>query len=217
MHEVDITCFRHAGAAGVARSPAWRSAQGRHPDRRRRSDDRPVRDVRRADEGRRRAGGDRHQRQGRRSRPEAGARGRRRCLRSEAGGRGRQPDGGQGRQADRRTLLLGLLDPGLGRLLRGEHHPDLAGLDQSEADRSRARRTSSAPAAATISRASSPATTSPTNSPDKKIAIVHDKQAYSQGSCRRDEEAAEHARHHRRCCTRRSPRARRTTRRWSAS
>ena len=87
-----------------------------------------------------------------------------------------------GRQVRGRALLLGLVDPGLEGLRRGAHRADLAGLDQSDPDR-RARRSaiSSASAAATTSRAASPATISRRHLGDKKIAFVHDKTAYGKG------------------------------------
>ena len=77
--------------ASRARPARRRRRLGRRDHRHRRSDDRPVRRVRRADEAWRRDGGEGHQRQGRRQRRAARARGRRRCLRPEAGGGGRQP------------------------------------------------------------------------------------------------------------------------------
>ena len=62
----------------------------RHHGRPGRSDDRPIRLVRHADEERRRTGGDRYQCRGRRARQEAQARNRRRRLRSQAGAFGRE-------------------------------------------------------------------------------------------------------------------------------
>ena len=107
---------------------------------------------------------------------------RRRCLRPEAGGRGRQPDGRRRRGARRRAFLLGLLDPGLEGLCRGatscrsrRPRPTRRFTDE------RAGRTSSASAAATTSRAASPANISPTTSPTRTSPFVDDKTAYGKG------------------------------------
>ena len=78
-------------AAAALAAGAGRLGARRYTDRRRRADDRPVRHLRHAIQGGRRAGGRRHQQGRRRARPEAGAGNRRRRLRSEAGGGGRQP------------------------------------------------------------------------------------------------------------------------------
>ena len=156
---------------------AWADVDDRH----RGPDDRPVRRVRRADEARRRDGGEGHQRQGRRQRRAARARGRRRCLRPEAGGGGRQPVRQRGGQVRRRPFLLGLVDPGLGRSTTRRASCRSRPPRPTRRSPSRASTTSSAPAAATTSRASTPPTTSSTTRPATKVAILHDKTAYGKG------------------------------------
>ena len=58
-----------------------------------------------------------------------------RCLRSEAGGRGRQPHRRPADQVRRRPRLLGLVDPCLRGLCREQHPDDEPGLVESGADR----------------------------------------------------------------------------------
>ena len=107
---------------------------------------------------------------------------RRRCLRSETGGGGRQPDDRQGRSTRRRPLLLGLLDPRLARSMpratwcRSRRPPPIRPSPTTAPDP-----TSIAYAAATISKAASPATYLAKHFADKNIAIVHDKTAYGKG------------------------------------
>ncbi len=94
--------------------------------------------VRPADEERRRTGGGRSQCRRRRARQEAGAASRRRCLRSQAGALGR----GKIRQRQdplrRGSLLLVVVDPGLGSLCRRQRAADYAGLDQPAVHRAQA-------------------------------------------------------------------------------
>ena len=106
-----------------------------HPDRGRGADYRLECRTRRADEARRRDGGQRHQCQGRRARQEARPDRRRRRVRSETGGRGSQRRGRQEGRVCRRALLLVGLDPRLGGLQRGRRPADDAGFDQPGPDR----------------------------------------------------------------------------------
>ena len=70
------------------------------------------------------------------ARPAAQARGRRRRLRPQAGGRGRQPVRQQGRGVRRRALLLRLLDPAPRRSTTKKGVLQISpGLDQPQADR----------------------------------------------------------------------------------
>ena len=163
---------------GLAFSGAGQRAD---QDRRRRTDHRAERHLRRAAQERRRAGGRRHQRRRRHHGPEDRAVGRRRRVRSEAGRLGRQQVRRRRRQVGRRPLQLRRLDPGLGGLPGSRHHPDHAGLDEPALHRARTCGTPSAPAAATTSRARSPAPISPSKFKGKKVAIVHDKTPYGKG------------------------------------
>ena len=94
--------------------------------------------IRPADEERRRTGGGGPQCRRRRARQEAGAADRRRRLRS----RSRPVGGGKVRQREnpvrRRTLLLVVVDPGVGGLCRRQRAADYAGLDQSAVHRAQA-------------------------------------------------------------------------------
>ena len=125
-------------ALGASLALSTSSAGAGHHHRRGRPDDgRRIR-VRPPDEERRRTGRGRHQRRRRRARQEAGAAGRRRCLRSQAGALGR----GKVRQREdpvrRRSLLLVVVDPGLGSLCRRQRAADYAGLDQPAVHRAQA-------------------------------------------------------------------------------
>ena len=109
-------------------------------------------------------GGRGHQRRRRHPRPEDRALARRRRLRSQAGRFGRQQVRRRRRQACGRPLQLRRVDPGLGRLRRRTASSRSRLPPPTRASPSATCGTPSAPAAATTSRARSPATTSPRTS-----------------------------------------------------
>ena len=170
------------GLDGCLRAMAGDRRQRHDPDRRGRPDDRPICLLRRADEERR------PRWRSPTSTPRAACSARSSssisattpAIRSR---RSRSPTRWPARRgARRRAFLLRLVDPGLGGLCRSRHGADLAGLDQSRTSPTSAPAPDIfASAAATTSRAASPAHILAEHFADKNIAIVHDKSAYGKG------------------------------------
>ena len=163
---------------GVAFASA---AQRADQDRRRRPDHRPERRLRGPAPERRRAGRRGHQRGRRRHRPEASSS--RSATTSPIRSRAsRSPTSSPPRASSWSSATSTPASRSRPRTSTGSrHHPDHAGLDEPAVHRARPCGTPSAPAAATTSRARSPASYLAKNFKGKKVAVVHDKTPYGKG------------------------------------
>ena len=174
--------------------------------------------VRHADEERRRTGRRRHQCRGRRAGQEAQARDRRRRLRSQAGALGRAKSSPGWEWPSSSAIIA--------RRRRSRRRTPISTAAFCRSRRPRPIRcspsaacgTRSAPAAATTSRARSPATISPRHFKDKNIAILQRQDDLRQRPRRRDEEGAQRRRREgeavrglQRRATRTSPRSSRSS------
>ena len=133
-HEIAKT--HRPGIRRIAGTVDHRAGAGHNHRSGRPDDGRRIR-LRPSDEERRRTGGGRYQRRRRRARQEAGARCRGRCLRPEAGALGRRENRQRENSVRRRSLLLVVVDPGLGSLCRRQRPADHAGLHQPAIHRAR--------------------------------------------------------------------------------